>query len=107
MAFGQKGRDGPADAGTAGDRTRPGLIRSARCPDEGCASRLAAEERLDRRSAPTNWRGPLTRGLSSLGRPELATLLLAVFRGLLMDHDASGDASRTTDAFDDFLVPWS
>ena len=63
----------------------------------------ATQGRLDRRSATTDWLGPLTQGLSSLGRPELATLVLAVFRGLLMDLDATGDAARTTDAFDDFL----
>ena len=57
----------------------------------------------DRRSATTDWLGPLTQGLSSLGRPELATLVLAVIRGLLMDLDATGDAERTTQAFHKFL----
>ena len=57
----------------------------------------------DQRSATTDWLGPLTEGLSSLGRPELATLVLAVIRGLLMDLDATGDTTRTTRAFDDFL----
>jgi AcrR family transcriptional regulator len=57
----------------------------------------------DQRSATTDWLGPLTEGLSSLGRPELATLVLAVIRGLLMDLDATGDADRTTAAFHDFL----
>ncbi len=57
----------------------------------------------DQRSATTDWLGPLTEGLRSLGRPELATLVLAVIRGLLMDLDATGDAARTTDAFEDFL----
>ena len=51
----------------------------------------------------TNWLGPLTTGLSSLGRPQLATLVLAVFRGLLMNLDATGDASPTTAAFLDDL----
>ena len=58
----------------------------------------------DQQSATTDWLGPLTEGLSSLGRPELATLVLAVIRGLLMDLDATGDTTRTTDAFDDFLA---
>jgi AcrR family transcriptional regulator len=57
----------------------------------------------DRRSATTDWLGPLSEGLSSLGRPELATLVLAVIRGLLMDLDATGDTTRTTKASDDFL----
>ena len=34
-------------------------------------------------------------------------LMLGVFRGLLMGVDATGDASHTTGAFDDFLMPWS
>jgi hypothetical protein len=41
--------------------------------------------------------------MRSLGRPELATVVLAVIRGLLMDLDATGDAARTDRAFHDFL----
>ena len=42
--------------------------------------------------------------MSSLGRPELATVVLAVIRGLLMDLDATGDIPRTHRAFSDFLA---
>ena len=42
--------------------------------------------------------------MRSLGRPELATVVLAVIRGLLMDLDATGDSARTDRAFDDFLA---
>ena len=38
-----------------------------------------------------------------MGRPELATLVLAVIRGLLMDLDATGDADRANRAFQHFL----
>lgn len=56
-----------------------------------------------RRGATTDWLGPLEDGMRSLGHPELATVVLAVIRGLLMDLAATGDASRTDQAFDDFL----
>lgn len=56
-----------------------------------------------RRVATTDWLGPLEEGLRSVGRPELATLVLAVIRGLLMDLDAAGDVTRTDQAFRDFL----
>lgn len=56
-----------------------------------------------RRTATTDWLPPLREGMGSLGRPELATVLLAVIRGLLMDLDATGDAERTDRAFADFL----
>lgn len=56
-----------------------------------------------RRLATTDWLSPLEAGLQSLGRPDLATLTLAVIRGLLMDLDATEDAARTDRAFDDFL----
>ena len=56
-----------------------------------------------RRAATTDWLGPLEDGLATLGRPELATLVLAVIRGLLMDLDATGDTDRTTRAFHDFV----
>lgn len=39
-----------------------------------------------------------------LGRPVLATVVLAVIRDLLMDLDATGDTARTQQAFDDFLA---
>ena len=44
-----------------------------------------------RRMATTEWLGPLEEGLRSVDRPELATLVLAVIRGLLMDLDATAD----------------
>jgi AcrR family transcriptional regulator len=56
-----------------------------------------------RRTATTDWLAPLEEGMRSLGRPELATVVLAVIRGLLMDLDATGDAVRTHRAFHDFL----
>ena len=56
-----------------------------------------------RRAATTDWLEPLADGLRSLGRPELATLVLAVLRGLLMDLDATADAARTDRAFELFL----
>ncbi len=57
-----------------------------------------------RRTATTDWLAPLEGGMRSLGRPELATVVLAVIRGLLMDLDATGDAARTDRAFHDFLT---
>ena len=57
-----------------------------------------------RRSATTDWLAPLEDGMRSLGRPELATVVLAVIRGLLMDLDATGDTARTDRAFHDFLT---
>jgi len=56
-----------------------------------------------RRTATTDWLVPLEDGLRSIGRPDLATLVLAVIRGLLMDLDATGDATRANRAFHDFL----
>ena len=56
-----------------------------------------------RRQATTDWLPPLEQGLRSVGRPELATVLLAVIRGLLMDLDATGDTARTDLAFHLFL----
>ena len=57
-----------------------------------------------RRTATTDWLAPLEDGMRSLGRPELATVVLAVIRGLLMDLDATGDTTRTHRAFADFLT---
>lgn len=56
-----------------------------------------------RLAATTDWLGPLEDGLRSMGRPELATLVLAVIRGLLLDLDATGDRVRTDAAFDEFV----
>ncbi len=56
-----------------------------------------------RRVATTDWLPPLEDGLRGIGRPELATLVLAVIRGLLMDLDATGDTARTDRAFGDFI----
>lgn len=60
-----------------------------------------------RRAATTDWLAPLEQGMQSLGRPELATVVLAVIRGLLMDLDATGDQARTSKAFNDFLSQYS
>ena len=57
-----------------------------------------------RRAATTDWLAPLEDGMRTLGRPELATVVLAVIRGLLMDLDATGDADRTSRAFRAFLA---
>ncbi|GHF12393.1 hypothetical protein GCM10014715_80120 [Streptomyces spiralis] len=57
-----------------------------------------------RREATTDWLQPLEDGMRSIGRPELATLVLAVVRGLIMDLEATGDAPRVDQAFDDFLA---
>jgi hypothetical protein len=51
----------------------------------------------------TDWLAPLEDGMRTLGRPELATVVLAVIRGLLQDLDATGDTARTNGAFHDFL----
>ncbi|MGI3782312.1 MAG: hypothetical protein ACRYG2_16245, partial [Janthinobacterium lividum] len=68
--------------------------------------RQSAEQQLwpdFRRSATTDWLGPLEAGLGSIGRPGLATLVLAVIRGLLMDLDATADTARADQAFADFV----
>jgi AcrR family transcriptional regulator len=57
-----------------------------------------------RKAATTDWLEPLEEGMRTLGRPELATVVLAVIRGLLMDLDATGDAARTDRAFEHFLA---
>jgi AcrR family transcriptional regulator len=56
-----------------------------------------------RRAATTDWLGPLAQGLQSIGRPELATLVLAVVRGLLMDLHATADRARVDRAFHQFV----
>lgn len=54
-----------------------------------------------RTEATTDWLAPLAEGL---GSPELATLALAVIRGLLADLDATGDVERTDAAFARFVA---
>ena len=56
-----------------------------------------------RAEATADWLGPLREGLAALGRPELATLVLAVLRGLVLDLEACDDEVRVHDAFEDFL----
>ncbi len=56
-----------------------------------------------RRIATTDWLQPLEDGLRSIGRPQSATLVLAVIRGLLMDLDATADTGRTDRAFHELL----
>jgi len=56
-----------------------------------------------RREATTAWLDPLEQGLRSVGRPELATVVLAVIRGLIMDLEATGDTGRIDRAFADFV----
>jgi AcrR family transcriptional regulator len=59
-----------------------------------------------RQAATTDWLGPIERGLRDAGpaAPVLATMVLAVFRGLLMDRDATGDDDRAAAAFTAFLA---
>lgn len=68
---------------------------------EDAGQRLLPGFRL---AATMDWLGPLEDGLRSIGRPELATLVLAVIRGLLLDLDATGDRPRIDRAFHDFLT---
>jgi AcrR family transcriptional regulator len=56
-----------------------------------------------KRTATTDWLEPLEDGLRTIDRPELATLVLAVMRGLLIDRDATGDVARTDSAFRNFI----
>jgi AcrR family transcriptional regulator len=56
-----------------------------------------------RLEATTDWLTPLTEGMSSVGRPELATVVLAVIRGLIMDLEATADTPRVDNAFSDFI----
>lgn len=69
--------------------------------------RESTEQRLwpgFRREATTDWLQPLEDGMRTVGRPELATLVLAVIRGLILDIEATDDESRADQAFDDFLT---
>lgn len=66
-----------------------------------------AEQRLwpgFRAEATTDWLGPLQDGMASLGRPELASVVLALLRGLVMDLQATGDTTRTGRAWVDALT---
>ncbi|WP_282082614.1 TetR/AcrR family transcriptional regulator [Streptomyces tendae] len=66
-----------------------------------------AEQRLwpgFRRESTTDWLQPFEDGMRSIGRPELATLVLAVVRGLIMDIETTGDVARADRAFEDFLA---
>lgn len=56
-----------------------------------------------KRRATTDWLEPLEKGLRTVERPELATVVLAVIRGLLMDLDATGDTERANRAFEAFI----
>jgi AcrR family transcriptional regulator len=56
-----------------------------------------------RLEATTDWLAPLQGGMSSVGRPELATVVLAVIRGLMMDLEATADTPRVDRAFSDFI----
>ncbi len=57
-----------------------------------------------RREATTDWLAPLHEGLRTIGREELATVVLAVIRGLIMDLDSTGDTERVDRAFAAFLA---
>ena len=57
-----------------------------------------------RREATTDWLAPLQEGLRTIGRPELATLVLAVIRGLIMDLETTGDTDRVDRAFADLVA---
>jgi hypothetical protein len=56
-----------------------------------------------RLEATTDWLRPLQEGMSSVGGPELATVVLAVIRGLIMDLEATADTPRVDQAFIDFI----
>ncbi|WP_216870762.1 TetR/AcrR family transcriptional regulator [Modestobacter excelsi] len=91
---------GRAWAGMTGRGGRRYLSMSGRLRED-------AEQQLwpgFRREATTDRLPPLEDGLRTLGRPELATLVLAVIRGLIMDLDATGDTDRVDHAFADLLT---
>jgi AcrR family transcriptional regulator len=91
---------GRAWAGMTGLPGRPYLEMFGRLRED-------AEQRLwpgFRREATTDWLAPLEDGLRTIGRPELATLVLAVIRGLVMDLEATGDTDRVDRAFGHLLV---
>ena len=55
------------------------------------------------RDEPFNWDETQSVSPETLDRPELATVVLATLRGLLMDLNATGDADRTARAWRDLL----
>src|SRR3954466_2023509 len=57
-----------------------------------------------RRTATTDWLGPLDRDRRSFGPTFPATAVHSLLPGLLMDLDATGDSARTDRAFRDFLA---
>ena len=91
---------GRAWAGMTGPQGRRYLALFGRLRED-------AEERLwpgFRREATTDWLAPLEDGLRTIGRPELATPVLAVIRGLVMDLEATGETDRVDRAFGHLLV---
>jgi hypothetical protein len=91
------------------------LGRAAQGPGDGGGPYLRIFSRLHdsageplspgfRRTPTTDWLAPLEDGMRRLGRPEPATVVLAVIRVLLMDLDVTGDTARTHRAFTDFLT---
>jgi len=56
-----------------------------------------------RLEATTDWLEPLREGMRGVERPELATVVLAVLRGLIMDLEATADRPRIDQAFNDFV----
>lgn len=67
---------------------------------EDTEQRLLPGLRVD---ATTDWLVPLREGSASLGRPELASVALAQVRGLVMDLEATGDATWTGRARSDLV----
>lgn len=57
-----------------------------------------------RQEATTDWLAPLEDGLRTIGRAELATLVLAVIRGLILDLDSTGDTARVDAAWAAFVA---
>lgn len=67
---------------------------------EGADQRLWPGFRVE---ATTDWLEPLHEGLDAVGRPELATVVLAVIRGLLNDLEATEDRARVDQAWRHFV----
>lgn len=59
-----------------------------------------------RKTATLEWLAPIEDGLHGYGpvTPALASCALAIVRGLLLDRDATGDITRTDEAFAAFLA---
>src|SRR5262249_37191625 len=53
--------------------------------------------------ATTDWLAPLEEGLATVGRPGLATVVLAVIPGLIMDLAPTADTPPVDQAFTDFI----